>query len=710
MHASYDPAGEVTAATPVEAPITSDGSSLESSQPATLLEPSRRRPFWMIVAGCAAVGLSLAALSRVDYVAFHLIAEVAVLVVLGTIFAIAWHTQRLSSNGYLVIVGMAALPIALVIALHALTYRGMPVFLGRTTDTPTQLWLVARYLTAVAFLVAPAFAARRVARPVAALGLFAAAAAVLVASVFAGLFPVAFVEGQGLTAFKVISEYVVIGAFALAFVLLWRTRGALPRDVFGLLAGCIGASIAAELLFTTYVDVYGITNMLGHLAYLLSFYLLYLALVDVTLERPYETLFRELSQREAALREAHRFAEGVNDIDSAINSTLDSEEILQRVVDMAGSIIGADAVVLGLFEGDHFRPRYFRGYSGDEFGSLTLDRDIGRHIFKAWELGRPIAIADAAEDPNVSPELVRATGVRAILANVLAVRDQPVGGLGFHWLHAPHVATPEEIDFARKVTASLALALDNARSYAREHEIAEALQTDMTSAAERMTGVDVGLVYIPAPGPGRIGGDFFDAFALDANRLAFLIGDVVGRGLAAAATNAMTRSIVRALAYVEPEPSVVLARAGHTLGHQLEETEFVTAAFGVLDTQTGEVRLGIAGHPDPIVAERMDLEPPEGSRCAPLGVPSHGVCDPWTFALQPGETLLLYTDGVLETRQGEDFFGSDRLRAAIGRAAGSPSAQQVADVVLTAVRDFAGGDVSDDLAILAIRFLGVESS
>lgn len=670
--------------------------------------PWRRRGIWTTAAACVAVSVALGALSQIDYVAFHLIAEVAVVVVLATMFTLAWRTQRLSSNGYLTLWGIAALPVALVTVLHALTYRGMPAFPGHTPDMPTQLWLIARYLTVAAFLIAPAFVARRLAHPGVALASFGAAAAALVALLLLGVFPTAFVEGSGLTAFKITSEYVIIVGFALALALLWKRRAKLARGVFDLLVGSIASSIVAELLFTTYSDVYGITNALGHLAYLLSFYLLYLALVDAAIRRPYEALFRELSDRELALRESHRFSEGLNEIDRAIHSTLDSEQILERVIATATSIVGADAAVLGLFEGDRFRPRYFSGYSGHEFRSLTLNRDIGRHIYRAWELGGPVSIADTAGDTDVGRELVEATGVRAILATVLAVRGKPIGGLGFHWLHARHEASADEIDFARKLTATLGLALDNASSFASEHAITEALQTNMGSAVQGMSGVEVGHVYVPAPGPGRIGGDFYDVFRIDDRRLAFLLGDVVGHGLEAASKSAMVRSTVRALAGVDPEPAVVFRRAGEALAGQLREGEFVTAAYGLLDLSAGEVRLAVAGHPYPIVPGRPELAPPEATRGTPLGFPlsSAIASGSWGFSLATGETLVLFTDGVYEARRGGEFFGEERLRAVIEDAAGGMQGQDVADRVLVAVRSFAGGDSSDDMAVLAITYLG----
>ena len=666
--------------------------------------PARRR-LWENMALCAAVGVALAALSRIDYVAFHLVAEVAVVVVLCTMFTLAWRTIGTSTNGFLTVMGMAALPIAAVTVLHALAYRGMPALPGLTADAPTQLWLVARYLTAAALLVAAAFIARRPAHPGRIAGLFAVAAAAGVAAVLLRIFPQAFDPGHGLTPFKVWSEYAVIAAFAVALLLVWLRRADLDPRVARLLCVAILISILAELLFTTYTDVYGISNMLGHLAYLFAFYLLYLALVDEALRRPYEALFRELAVREQRLRRAHHFSEGLNEIDAAIHSTLDSDEILRRVVQTARRIIEADAAVLSVFDGERFCPRYFAGYTGEEFRDIDLDRDIGRHIFRARELGSPLAVDDVSGEPGVSRRLVEATGVRAILTNVLTVRDEVIGGLGFHWLQAPHQVTRDEIDFSRRVSSALSLALDNARAYARQHGIAEALQTDMASMAVDAPGVDVGQVYVPAPGVGRIGGDFYDVFLLDGGGFAFLLGDVIGHGLGAASKSAMARSTVRALAAVESDPGVVLERAGHVLAQQFENGEFATAVFGVLDPGTGRGRIAVAGHPFPLVFPRHEPQPPV-ARSLPLGVEGGAGCTSAPFRLRPGDTLLLFTDGAYEARRGGEFFGEARLIDATSRASGLPTAQAAADAVVAEIKAFAG-EVRDDLALLALRYVGI---
>ncbi|HMK91869.1 MAG TPA: SpoIIE family protein phosphatase, partial [Thermoleophilia bacterium] len=572
-------------------------------------------------------------------------------------------------------------------------------------DMPTQLWLLARYLTAAALLAASAFIGRRLSRPGFAAGLFGAAAAAGLLAIITGVFPTAFVEGSGLTAFKIVSEYVITGLFVVGLVLVWRRRVALPTGVFRLLAAAITFSIVAELLFTTYTDVYGITNMLGHVAYLLSFYLLFLALVDVALRRPYESLFGELAARERSLRSAHHFSEGLNEIDNAIHATLDPDEVLRRVVETSTRVIGADAAVLGTFDGERYAPRYVTGYTGDEFRGLDLDRDAGRHIFRAREIDRPLVIDDVRGDGSVSRDFIEATGVTAILANVLTIRDEVVGGFGFHWRSGPHTISGAEIDFSRRVSSSLSLALDNARAYMRQHGIAEALQTDMASVAVDAPGVDVGQVYVPAPGAGRIGGDFYDVFALDDGRLAFLLGDVAGRGLTAASKNAMVRSTVRALAVVQPDPAVVLSRAGDVLARQFALGEFATAVFGLIDPLSGLVDVAVAGHPLPLVASRDGAWQPEIEPGLPLGLGASPGPASWRASLRSGETLLLFTDGAYEARRGDDFFGEERLRAAVEQAAALPTAQAVADAVLAEVKEYAG-DIRDDLALLSLRYTG----
>lgn len=250
---------------------------------------------------CLAFGL-LYLLSRYSYLLFHGIAEVFSILIAWSIFIIAWNTRKTSSNGYLLFLGIAYLFVGGIDLVHTFAYKGMGVFQGYDADLPTQLWIAARYMESLSLLAAPFFLRRRVR----ATGVFAAYAAVT-ALVFLSLFlwdifPSCFVEGSGLTAFKKISEYVICLILACAFALLYRGRDALDHDVFVMLSASILVTIASELCFTLYADPYGLLNQMGHFLKIVSFYLIYRAIVVTALTRPYDLLFREIKRSEERFR------------------------------------------------------------------------------------------------------------------------------------------------------------------------------------------------------------------------------------------------------------------------------------------------------------------------------------------------------------------------------------------------------------------------
>lgn len=242
----------------------------------------------------------LYAVSRANYLLFHATVEILGVVVAFGIFLVAWNTRRTIDNGYLLFLGQAFLLVGALDLLHALAYKGMGVFPGRGANLPTQLWIAARALESLGFLVAPLFLARAVPLRGALLG-GALLASGLVAAIFSGRFPDCFVEGQGLTAFKVGSEYAIVLVLGAALALLARRRERFEPRVLGALALALAAKIGAELSFTLYVDVYGFTNVLGHLLKLVSSVLVYEALVVTGISRPCELLFRDLKRHEGAL-------------------------------------------------------------------------------------------------------------------------------------------------------------------------------------------------------------------------------------------------------------------------------------------------------------------------------------------------------------------------------------------------------------------------
>lgn len=253
------------------------------------------------------VGLSLT--SFYSYVLFHSLAEVFSIVVAGTIFSLTWYSRRWLDNHAILLLGISSLFVGGVDLIHTLAYKGMGVFPGDNANLATQLWIAARSLQSVAFLLAPLYVTRRF-KPHAGVLVCGVATAFLLGSIFWGVFPDCYVEGVGLTPFKKVSEYVISLVLAASLVFLVRKRGAFEQDVLRWLVLSIALTIGGELAFTAYVSVYGLSNLVGHLFKILAFYLLYKAIVETGLARPYDLLFRELKQSEEALRAGTRWSGG----------------------------------------------------------------------------------------------------------------------------------------------------------------------------------------------------------------------------------------------------------------------------------------------------------------------------------------------------------------------------------------------------------------
>jgi PAS domain S-box-containing protein len=259
-----------------------------------------RRAFCMGVAVLA--GLYLARLY--NYLLFHTLVEVFSIVVACGIFVIAWNARRFMANNYFLFIGIAFFFVGAVDFLHTLAYKGMGVFTGYGANLPTQLWVVARYLQCSSLLVAPFFIGRKL-KPGITAAAYLVVTALLLAAVFGEVFPDCFVEGQGLTPFKKWSEYLVCFMLVGSLVFMRKKTESFDRDVVRLLSSAIGVLIASELAFTLYTDVYGITNMLGHFLKFAGFYLVYKAIIETGLARPYDLLFRELKESEERYRQLY---------------------------------------------------------------------------------------------------------------------------------------------------------------------------------------------------------------------------------------------------------------------------------------------------------------------------------------------------------------------------------------------------------------------
>lgn len=261
---------------------------------------------WPSAAAAAAILGSLWITSHSNFLLFHTLAEMFSVLVSAGIFVITWNTRRLPASRYFLFIGIAHLCVAGMDILHTLAFKGMGVF-ADSADMATQLWIAARYLQSISFLVAPIFISRRLPAR-ATLTIYIAITAALIAAIFGGVFPTCYREGIGLTPFKIVSEYLIALIFIAAFVVLRIKRDAFDRHFVNLLSAALLLMVLAELAFTFYIDVYDISNLMGHLFKVLAVFLVYKGTVEISLTRPYGLLFREVKHSEEKFAKAFNTA------------------------------------------------------------------------------------------------------------------------------------------------------------------------------------------------------------------------------------------------------------------------------------------------------------------------------------------------------------------------------------------------------------------
>lgn len=236
-----------------------------------------------------------------NYLLFHSISELFYLIILFGVFVIALNARNYMDNPFFTYLGTSFLFIGLIEALHLLTYRGMGVIdWPEPTNLPTQLWVAGSYLTAFSFLSAVLISRKKIRLLYVFLFYFVVTSLIILSIFFWRNFPVCYAEGEGLTAFKKISEYIISSVLLLTAGIMFRYRNGFDKRVFYLIISSMIVLVGAELAFSLYVDVYGIFNMVGHFLLVVSAYLIYKAIVETGLSKPYNLLFVNLKKSEEA--------------------------------------------------------------------------------------------------------------------------------------------------------------------------------------------------------------------------------------------------------------------------------------------------------------------------------------------------------------------------------------------------------------------------
>ena len=334
----------------------------------------------------------------------------------------------------------------------------------------------------------------------------------------------------------------------------------------------------------------------------------------------------------------------------------------------------------------------------------------------------PEPLLDKAVRDVEHREILRKLGLKSYMIVPLVARGRTFGAITLVSAESERRYGQAELELAEDLARRAALAVDNARLYRSRTQVVRTLQEGLLpSRLPEVPGVEVGLRYLSA-GEADVGGDFYDLFdarTADHNDSSeapsswgVVIGDVSGKGAEAAAVLALARYTIRAVAARESDPSAVLTWLNETMLRQRREREdykFCTVTYARLETNEESTKHGVrvtvcrGGHPVPFLLKA-------DGKIFKVGQPgcAIGVCDDANLSdqearLGPGDTLVLYTDGVVEARSPEGiFFGEERLMALL-RSSVALDAPTIASRIEGAVLNFQGQAPHDDVAVLVLR-------
>lgn len=236
--------------------------------------------------------------SQYSFLLFHILIESFTIFIAMFMLVAVWQMYPFPPKNFLVFLACGYFWVGVLDFIHTLSYRGMNIFPGIIgVDMATQTWVSARYLEAITLLVAPIFIHRKTKRNKIFI-LFGLITFAVVFLIYQGYFPAVFIEGQGLTTFKINSGYLINVLLAMAVFHLWLNHSWLDKRIWLLTTGTIILTMAAELSFTLY-DAYGIANFVGHIFKLFSFWLLYLAVIRITFREPLIAMAQSTNTYEA---------------------------------------------------------------------------------------------------------------------------------------------------------------------------------------------------------------------------------------------------------------------------------------------------------------------------------------------------------------------------------------------------------------------------
>jgi serine phosphatase RsbU (regulator of sigma subunit)/DNA-binding response OmpR family regulator/anti-sigma regulatory factor (Ser/Thr protein kinase) len=400
---------------------------------------------------------------------------------------------------------------------------------------------------------------------------------------------------------------------------------------------------------------------------------------------------RARARAEAAAR-AVRTLQALSD---AALAHLELEPLADELLERACALFeaGAGALLLADGSGGSFTAVAARG-PGAPSGAMQIGETLAELL-----CARP---ATMLTRDDAGWEVLAPTDAASLVAVPLREREEgELRGVLVLAAQRPAAFDSAELELLGLAGERIAIAIEHAQRFEHQRELVEMLQHNLLPEhLPEHPRVELAARYRPGQTGARVGGDWYDAVGLDDGRIAVMIGDVVGHGIAAAARMAELRNALRAYAAEGHRPAVALQRLDRLVRSTIGAQMVATVLFLILDPATRSITLSRAGHLPPVVrATDGAVRILESGSTLPLGVMGSATPSEFTYALADGETLLLYTDGLVERRGEPIDAGIDRLMTALGGGSGAAAAS--CDRVLE--RLVGEQPPGDDVAVLAVH-------
>jgi GAF domain-containing protein len=396
----------------------------------------------------------------------------------------------------------------------------------------------------------------------------------------------------------------------------------------------------------------------------------------------------------------------LNDVYGMLSVWANPGEVMGEILRRVSEALGAQASAYVTLQEAGWLVEAAHGLGEDAVGVIHPG-DGSPMLARAAATAEPVIIPDARKPGGQDVTGAEWPDHGAYMLFPLRLRGRVSGAITFLFAQPRARFLEEEVDFVERLGVTVSLAMENERLYAQEHRIAGTLQQSMLWVPEELEGVELGHKYESATEEALVGGDFYDIFEVDERRVALVIGDVSGKGLEASAMTSLAKDSIRAHIVDGLAPGDVLAKTSEVVFRFSGPETFVTGFAGLLDRRTGALEYSMAGHPPPII-----VSPGAEARSLPPGDPLLGAFRGTGYETRraevaQGDTLIMYTDGLIEARSDGVLFGEDRLRESAAKVA-DRDVDAVCEDIFAEIRAFAGGQLRDDAAIVAVRLPKVE--